>query len=240
MELLGFLAIIALAAILQGITGFGFALIAAPLALLFVDKSAAVVALTFVSIALNALLLWRVRGAIDLRQFRTLFIASLFGLPIGLAILKTIDLHTLRVLVGGVSVLFAFLLYRKVRLAVRSGHAVTLAGFLSGVLHTSMSMSGPPVALLLAGRDTEKNAARRTFAAFFLAMSLFSVLLFAATRTLNQDNLTLGLWGIPAALFGGYIGVRFAHKVSQRQFTALVLALVCASGIITIYSGLMK
>ena len=67
MELFGFVGVIFFASILQGITGFGFALIAAPLALLLVSKTTNVVSLTLVSLALNAFLLWHVRSALNKR-----------------------------------------------------------------------------------------------------------------------------------------------------------------------------
>lgn len=238
MEGYGFLVVIVIASFLQGITGFGSALVAAPLALLFVDKTTAVIGLTFASIALNGYLVWRVRGAMDLRQLRLLFLASLVGLPLGLTALRSFDIGTLRVLAGSLSLVFAILLFLKPFKAARSRSAVAIAGLFSGLLHTSIAMSGPPVVLLLAGQRTEKDIVRRTFAAFFLVMSVVSVGLFAGTGTITQQGLMLGLLSMPGAVLGAYAGATMARYVSQRQFTFLVLALVCITGILTIYSGL--
>lgn len=237
MEGYGFLIVIILASFLQGITGFGSALIAAPLALLFVDKTTAIIALMFASIALNGYLLWRVRGVIDMRQFRLLFFASLVGLPLGLMALRSLDIDTLRIVAGSFSLVFAVLLYAKPLKAARAKSITALAGLFSGVLHTSIGMSGPPVVLLLAGQRAEKDNARRTFAAFFLVMSVVSIGLFAATGTVTHHGLVLGLLSVPGAILGAYAGAKIARYVSQRQFTFLVLALVCITGLLTIYSG---
>ena len=115
MELYGFVLVIFAASILQGITGFGSALIAAPLALLFIDKTTNVLSLTFVSVALNGFLLWKIRHSISRSLFGFLFVSSLVGLPIGLAILKVADIQTLRIVAGSLSILFAALLYLKLQ-----------------------------------------------------------------------------------------------------------------------------
>jgi len=113
-----------------------------------------------------------------------------------------------------------------------------LAGGLAGILHTSISMSGPPVVLLVAGQNADKDEARRTFAAFFLAMSIVSIGLFAAAGNLTIQGVEFGLWGVPAGILGGYLGNKIAKRVSHRQFIALTFILVCITGVLAIYSGL--
>jgi uncharacterized protein len=240
MELLGFSLVILIASILQGITGFGSALIAAPLLLLFLDKTTSIISLTFVSIALNGFLFWKIKTAINRKIFITLFMASLTGLPLGIYILKFTDIQALRILAGSLSVLFAVLLYLRIIKLGGSKIITVVSGMLAGILHTSISMSGPPVVLLVAGQNKAKEEARKTFAAFFLAMSIVSVLLFSATQNLTNKSLTFGLYGIPAAFVGGFIGNRIAKHVSHRQFMVLTFALVCITGILAVYSGLYK
>ncbi|OGZ00645.1 MAG: hypothetical protein A2946_01465 [Candidatus Liptonbacteria bacterium RIFCSPLOWO2_01_FULL_53_13] len=240
MELYGFVLVIFAASILQGITGFGSALIAAPLALLFIDKTTNVLSLTFVSVALNGFLLWKIRHSISRSLFGFLFVSSLVGLPIGLAILKVADIQTLRIVAGSLSILFAALLYLKFIKISQSRFLTILSGGLAGILHTSISMSGPPVVLLVAGQDINKDEARRTFAAFFLAMSLISIALFAASQSLTIKGIAFGICGIPAAFLGAYVGNKIANTVSHKQYTTLTFLLVCITGILAIYSGLRR
>ena len=140
MELYYFLAIMFVASILQAITGFGGALIAAPLLLLFFDKTTSVVSLAFVSIVINALLLYSIRRPIDRKTFYDLFIPSLIGLPVGLLILNTFSATALRIFVGGLALIFAILLFSK-SFTIQSSKLIRVfAGFFSGVLRTSVGL----------------------------------------------------------------------------------------------------
>jgi len=237
MELYIFVAIIFLASILQGITGFGFALIAAPLALLFVDKTTNVISLTLISLALNSFLLWHIRRALNKRLLVILSITSLVGLPLGFLLLTSVDIQGIRILAGSLSVIFALLLFGKLIKFPRTGIATSIAGILAGTLHTSISMSGPPVVLLAAGQETDKDESRRTFAAFFLFMSVVSILLFAATGTLEEKGIMYGLYSFPAAFIGGWIGSLLSKKVSPEQFRILTLVLICLTGCTAVYAG---
>jgi hypothetical protein len=238
MELPALLIVIAVASILQGITGFGSALIAAPLALLVTDKVTTVIFLTFVSLAINAFLFKTVRESVDRSLLALLFGASLAGLPLGIAVLRVVDTQELRVVAGTLSVFFAVFLYFRIMTVSRSRWLVALVGVVAGILHTSISLSGPPVVLLLMGVRREKDDMRKMLAAFFFLMSVVSVALFAVTGTLTAKGALFGLYGIPAALAGGYIGAKAARFLSARQFTALVFLLVCVTGAVAVYSGL--
>jgi uncharacterized membrane protein YfcA len=240
MELYYFLLVVVVASVLQGITGFGSALIAAPLLLLFIDKTTSVVSLSFISIALNAFLFATIRRTVDRKMFYTLFFASLTGLPIGIVVLTVFDVHVLRVIAGLLSILFAAFLFSK-KLEVRNSKQATLfSGWFSGVLHSSIGIGGPPVVLLLASQNTNKDEMRKTLSLFFLGMSVFSIILFFLSHNLTHKSLMFGLYGIPAAFLGGYIGNIVSKKVSQKQFIWSVFVLVAATIIVALYSGFAR
>lgn len=237
MELYYFLAIILVASILQAITGFGGALIAAPLLLLFFDKTTSVVSLAFVSIVINALLLYSIRRPIDRKTFYDLFIPSLIGLPIGLFILNNFSAGALRIFVGGLSLIFAILLFSKSFTIQSSKLRRIFAGFFSGVLRTSVGLNSPPVVLLLASENTDKDEMRKTLAFLFFWMSILSVVLFFFTDYLTKEVWGYALWSIPAALIGGWIGNAISKKVSQKGFIWSVFILIAASLAVALYSG---
>jgi len=54
-----------------------------------------------------------------------------------------------------------------------------VAGFFSGLLNTSTSMSGPPVLILLAGQGLPKDQFRRTLVSFFFVSGLVAALVLA-------------------------------------------------------------
>lgn len=83
MEAFLFVITIAVACLLQGILGFGSALVATPLALIFLDKETVVSSMVVIGIALNGFLAPRIREPMSFRPVLLLFLASLVGMPIG-------------------------------------------------------------------------------------------------------------------------------------------------------------
>jgi len=237
MELYYFLGIIFISSVLQAITGFGGALVAAPLLLLFFNKSVSVVSLAFVSVIINTLLLIRIHTKIDRQTFFDLFIPSLVGLPIGLLVLNYFSTTALRIFVGVLSLVFAVLLFSK-NVKVRSSKwRRVFAGWFSGILRTSVGLNSPPIVLLLASENTDKDEMRKTLAFLFLLMSLVSVVLFFFAHNLNTETWHYALWSIPAALLGGWIGDMVSKKVSQKGFILAVFGLITISLIVALYSG---
>ena len=76
------------AALLQAANGFGFAVLAVPLFLLFADPGPAVQLVVIVTLALSAVVLPGMRDAVDRPLLLRLGIGAAFGLPLGLVALR--------------------------------------------------------------------------------------------------------------------------------------------------------
>lgn len=92
MEALVFATTIIFACLLRGILGFGSALVATPLALIFLAKETVVSSMVVIGIALNGFLVARIREPISFRPVLLLLLASLLGMPIGLWVLTAIPM----------------------------------------------------------------------------------------------------------------------------------------------------
>jgi uncharacterized membrane protein YfcA len=238
MSLLLFVILIFLASLLQAILGFGAGLVAVPLALLFLPKETVVSSMFMMGLSLNGFLSVRVRAPISLRLVAILFFASLFGLPVGLSILRAIPLETMQIFVGCLVVLFTVLLqWGRLRLP-QNALVTALAGFLSGVLNTSTSISGPPVPILLAGQGLPKDQFRRTLVSFFFVSGLVAALSLVAAGVLTPQRASYGAAAIPFVFLAGYLGDRISARVRERPFRVLALALLFMTGVYSILSGL--
>lgn len=233
-----FLLLIGAACFLQGVAGFGFALLAAPVALLFLDKITVVVSLAVVGIFINAFLFRAIRQTVNLKLLKPLFIAAFIGMPLGILILRFSPIAILKITAGSISVLSALLVYGlKARLPMRA-YLIRTTGFLSGILHTSIGMSGPPIALLLTGTGSRKDEFRKTIVSFFLVVNIVSLPLLVVSTPTTWGKLGFAAAAIPTAILGGYLGNRVAKKVPQTIFRAITLATVFLAGLVSIYSGL--
>jgi uncharacterized membrane protein YfcA len=233
-----FCAVILAACILQGILGFASALVAVPLALLFLPKETVVSSMFMVGLSLNGFLSARIKERIDYRVVALLFVASLFGLPVGIWILRAVPLETMQVFVGCLVVLFTVLLqWGKLRLP-QNRFLAGAAGFFSGLLNTSTSMSGPPVLILLAGQGLPKDQFRRTLVTFFFVSGLVAALALVLGGVMTPERVSYGVVAIPFAFLGGFVGDLISARLPERPFRIMALAVLFLAGVYSIASGL--
>jgi uncharacterized membrane protein YfcA len=238
MLLVLFVMVMFVACVVQGILGFGSALVAVPLALILLPKEAVVSSMILVGLSLNGFLSVRIKERISYRPVLILFFASLFGMPLGVWVLRAIPLETMQVFVGCLVVVFTILVQWG-RLKLRQNALPTgIAGFFSGLLDTSTSMSAPPVLILLAGQGLPKDQLRRTLVSFFFVSDLVAALMLVASGVMTPQTASYGVAAIPFAFLGGYVGDRFSTRLPERPFRVLALAVLFLAGAYSVVSGL--
>ena len=112
------------------------------------------------------------------------------------------------------------------------------AGFASGALTTSISVSGPPIVLWLEARGVRPAEFRASLAASFLALNLAGavVLLIAEGSGAFDAGTVLPLLGLVAA--GYALGAVAFRRIDQERFFTAVLALVVCTGAASLAAGL--
>jgi uncharacterized membrane protein YfcA len=238
MNLFFFLIIISFACFYQGLTGFGSALIAAPLLLLILDKVTVVTSITLVGLVLNVFLLRKIKQPLNLTLLLPLCLASVIGMPFGIWILKAVPINLMKIIAGSLAILSALIISFTKSSLPRTKLLTVIAGIFSGVLQTSISMSGPPVVTLLAAMDGEKNEMRKTLVTFFLFINLVSLPFFLFSKFLTFQRISLSCFVLPFVFLGAYLGNKVVEKIPQKAFRWLALVTVCITGLVSIYSGL--
>jgi uncharacterized membrane protein YfcA len=220
----------------QALSGFGFSLLIVPPLAVVIGPKEAVVLANLLSPAQNALMLTRLHGHVEWRVGSMLLAGALVGMPLGLALLVAVDPTALKAVIAVTVLVSTVLLWRGLR--IRSGNRLgdAVAGFFSGVLNTSTSMSGPPVVLYLQGRALPPDAFRGTLTAYFMIISLIAVALFAIGGRI--DRVAIEQWAIclPALAFGLFAGSWVYRLLNARQFRGVVMGVLFASGFIALGS----
>ena len=158
-----------LGAAVQSATGFGFALVLSPALFAVMEPTEAVTALLLLGAVLNVLVL--LEGH-DVRWplLPPLILPAVPGLALGAALLGALSREPLQIGVGLAVIAAALWQLRDRGVARRLPAAV--AGFTSGVLTTSISISGPPLVLWLEAQSLRPAEFRATLAALFLALNV--------------------------------------------------------------------
>jgi uncharacterized membrane protein YfcA len=175
-------------AALQAATGFGFALVCAPLVFAALGPQEAIGTLLVLGaeVSLLTLAAERRRPRPLGRDAAVIVAASLPGALAGVAVLRSLDEVTLQLgVTAGVLVTLAVRL-RAARAQraprPRPPWSAPVAGLAAGALNTSTNTSGPPVVLHLMGR-AEPGRVRDTIAVCFLGLGVVSALALLVTGT---------------------------------------------------------
>jgi uncharacterized membrane protein YfcA len=233
------------AALLQAATGFGFAVLATPLFLLFVDPPRAIQLVIIITTTLSLIVLPGLWRAILPGLLLRLGLGSLAGLPLGLIAFRYADPVLVRALVGGTIFAFAVLLgWRRRdgagehsgRFGVRPGLQVA-TGAVSGIATALVGMAGPPVLIYLLLVGAPPRSVRATLLSFFALAYAAAVATHAVTIGIPaQTWLSAGIL-IPFAFLGGFAGRRLGDRLSADACAILAIILLGAAGLYTLVAA---
>lgn len=197
-ELIPAMAVIAVAATLQGIVGIGFNVIAVPV-LLLIDPVLAPVPNLLLAVPLTVWQLLRERGEIDRTGVAWIIVGRLPGGLIGLWLLLILSDTVLQVTIALIVLGVVFVVWRGV--AIRRTRTTEFGtGVVSGITGIVGAIGGPPVGLLY--RDAPPSVMRPTVAVVFTVGLLLSIGLRAAGGEMSTDDLVIALALLPAMVIG--------------------------------------
>jgi uncharacterized membrane protein YfcA len=238
------------ASTMQSATGFGFALIAAPVLYAVVEPAAAVGLVMVIAQVVNVLVLFgeRRRPQIDWSAVLPALLAALPGLPIGALLLRTLPESSLRLAVG--LIVCAVVVNRLARRLVRQQSpsargtpagpgAAIAAGFAVGVLTTSTTTSGPPLALWLTARRMAAAALRDTVTVIFFALDLVGIAILVVVVGAGP-SFARAEWIpllIAVAVAGHLLGRQLFLRLPPQHYERIVLTLVLVAGAVSIAAG---
>ena len=235
MEILLGALIVLFSGFVQGLTGFGFSLIAVPFFLKVYPFRESVPLVAILFLVTNLLIVFSCIKYIDIKKFRLLFLTSIVFVPIGSYSLLYINPAYLKIVFGIIVLFFSVLLFFKKAIPIKNekiGYAVT--GSLSGFLSGSLAIGGPPAVIFLSNQGIEKNVFRANLTFFLLILNSLSI----GTHVVNGllDSVIFGriLYLIPSLLIGVFLGIMLSKKVNEAVFKRITLILLFFTGLWTI------
>lgn len=235
--------VVILAAAVSGLIGFGLALVAVPLLLIFFEPAEVVVLLTFISLFTNTVIVQDSWRQVETRSVLSLMPWAIIGLILGTEILRSVDPDYIRLGMGVVVVLSAMLLLRDVTIKGIEGRLGTVfAGATSGALATSTGIAGPPIVLLFAARRLPKASFRASNAAYLLVLGGAIIITLFARGIVEVSEVWTAAILVPAAFIGKTLGtvlVKYLLDDAFRKITLLVVLLTGVLGVLTAVRALL-
>jgi uncharacterized membrane protein YfcA len=227
------------AAMMQIVAGFGFALLGVPLMTLAIEPKIAVVVSALTGVFVTTWQAVRSRADTDRVLVRRLTIAAYVGMPFGLLVFITVNDTVLRLLLGIAVLIAVVMLALRVNLHHAGPRLDYAAGFASGVLNTSLSTNGPPLVFALQARQLSPVTFRATITTVFALSNILGLSLFIASGKITRDGLIAATITIPAMVLGQAVGYPIRKHVHGERFRWLVLVLMTGAAISSIVNALV-
>lgn len=218
----------------QSTVGFGMAIVAAPIVYFFEPRFVPGT-ITLVGLVLALINMWQYRAMLSVKGLGAAFVGRVPGTLVAMALLLYISAESLA-LVLGIGVLMAVgISLLKVRIQP-TPKALFWAGFASGLMGTSTSIGGPPMALVLQHADAGKL--RANLAGYFAFSCVLSLIALSFTGHFSLWHLKYGIMILPAPILASLFAYRIQHLIKAEWLRYALLILCSVSGVIAIWQGL--
>lgn len=231
----------ATAGFVQGLTGFGFGLVAMSLWAWVLDPRLAAVLAVFGGLTGQVLAVFTIRRGFDWKLVWPFVAGGLAGLPLGLALLPHLDMRSFRVGVGALLAVWCPLMLFSARLPrwhAGGRWADAVAGACGGFMGPLGGFTGAIPTLWCTLRGLERDAQRAVIQNFNLTMLATTMASYLASGIVTRPMLPLMAAVAPALVLPALAGMKVYLGISPQAFRNVVLTLLTASGIAMLASVL--
>lgn len=217
---------------INGVAGFGAAMVAMPLVAPFIDFSVAVPACTLIVLTLNFQVGWTFRHHIQYRYLKGILYGAIPGVLVSVVVLEYVPILWLKAGMGGfiaVYGLWSFFMENRPKMVVHPAWGY-LSGLLSSALGMAFGFNGPPLAAYVAYCGCEAKAVKGNIGAGFIITGVFIVAAKIATGEVSTTVVTTYLVATPAVVIGSKLGIWLSSYLSEYSYRKLLFLSLAAMG----------
>jgi len=215
-------AILGVAAVVQGFLGFGFGIVAMSGLTLSHDLLHAAGVVNLAGLLVSSTVLWRLRAHVLWRPALRMVPAIVVGVVLGVTALRTLDAELMVRVLGGTIVAISLWNLWSPRLRHHESVPADVGlGLLGGVLAGAFNTGGPPLVAHLYRRPDPPDAVKGTIQVLFLTMSLCRAPVAAAQGLMSRAILADALLAAAFVVAGILLGIRLARRVHADHFRPL-------------------
>jgi uncharacterized protein len=231
------IAIVIVAGLVRGTTGFGGAMLATPvLSILYPPINAVVIALLLETAA--ALVMFP--DALPKARWRTLVYLTLpavVTVPLGGYLLLTLDPGIARKIISGVVIVFSSMLLFGFRYGGTPRVTTSLAlGSIVGVLLGATSVGAPPVILYLLSGPDSIVVTRANLTVFVTAISVIGLIMLTAAGAINGALATTAVLLTAPFLLSTWLGAKLFGRLSDANVRRFALGLMLCVGVVSFFT----
>jgi len=232
--------VIFVAALLQGVVGFGFALVAVPILAMMLDAQSAAALSALSAGTVSGMMLIQNRRHVHFGEASGLILSAAAGVPVGVFALAhaphDILIVTLGVLITGFSL---YSLAQATPIELKDRRWRFLAGFLGGILGGAYNTSGPPIVLYGAMRRWSRDRFIGVTQAFFFPVAVMIASGHFVAGFWTRDILNYYALGLPGIVIAILLGKRLARGITSDTLSKAVYGLCVVLGLVIIVTNVL-
>jgi uncharacterized membrane protein YfcA len=231
---LGFFLLAAfLGGLVSGVSGFAMGLVVSGVWLHIIRPDQNALLIVLCGLVTQGAGIWRVRHAIDWRKIWPFVVGSAIGVPLGTALLTSVNQETLRITMGVLLVLFSLYgLFRPAVRPVEGGIPIELGvGVANGLIGGLTGLGGIAVTVWSQLRGGAKDAQRAIFQPVLFATFAMTAISLGLVGAYTADTMKLYALALPALIVGIWVGLKLYGKLDDAAFRRVILILLLASGV---------
>ncbi len=221
---------------IQTALGFGLAVFAAPIIVMLKPEWVPVL-LTSMALVISILNSWNQRAGIELKELRLAFFTRVPGTVLGAWLLVQMNTAWLQVTVA-LCVLMAVLISWLGKQFEYSPGRLGIAAFVSGIMGTTTSIGGPPMALVM--QHGRPQTVRANLSLYFTYSCFLSLISYVWIGRIDVNILIDAGSFVPVCLLGFYWGIKARGYVDAGRFRPLLLWLCGGAGSVALIGALWK
>ena len=220
-------------ALVAGLSGFAFGLVAASIWLYILTPLQTATLIVAFGLIVQGYSVWKLRHALEWARLWPFLLGAAVGVPVGVAILGWADPGHVRAGTGVFLVAYSlYALFRPKMASVTAGGATADAGvgFLNGVLGGITGLAGILVTIWSGLRGWPKDRQRAIFQPVAVAIFAMSAAWLGIKGVVSGATIRLFLFGLPALLAGTWLGMKLYGRLDETTFRRVVLIILLVSG----------
>jgi uncharacterized membrane protein YfcA len=220
-------------AVVAGLSGFAFGLVAASIWLYILSPLQSATLIIAFGLIVQGYSVWKLRHALDWKKLWPFIAGAAIGAPVGVTVLTWANPAYVRAGVGVLLVLYSLYAFFRPALKPVTGGAAADAGigFLNGVLGGMTGLAGILVLIWSGLRGWPKDQQRAVFQPVAVAIFLMSALWLGARGAIAPDTIKLFAIGLPVLIAGTWLGLKLYGRLDEASFRKVVLVLLFVSGV---------
>lgn len=222
------------AALVAGLAGFAFGLVATAAWIYVLTPLQTATLIIAYGLAVQSYAVWKLRNGLAWKRLWPFLVGAALGVPIGVAVLASTNPVYIRAGVGILLTLYSVYGFaRPIVKPITAGGAAAdgTIGFLNGVLGGLTGLAGILVTIWCGLRGWPKDQQRAVFQPVGVAIFAMSAAWLGAKGAASADTIRLFLLGLPILLAGTWLGLRLYGRLDEASFRKVVLGLLFVSGV---------